>query len=378
MTELRCMSFTATPNLLIVAGCQSTFYTIDVEKGCILSTHPAQGNYTLMKRCRYICAATDDGSIHIIDPSTYNVRRTWKAHPGRISDMDARHDYLVTCGHSIRQMGTMMVDPLANVYDLKSLKPLPPIPFHAGAARVRLHPKLTSTAFIASTSGQMQVVDLLNPVNIMLRQLSVQFLVSMEVASSGDALVINDVNGWLYLWGSPAKIRFNNASRETEFGQPAPRNSTSIDWQDQPLNTLGMPYYNERLLSAWPSHILFDVGAPPIQQDPNLTAYLQPAELGVYGAYVNPLKLRRNQVQDTRLDPPKAQRGWPSLPAPPRASTTRGRHPHPGRCSPPGRAGPAGNRGRTNDSASAAYTHGTPTSAPTGGSSAERAPRASR
>lgn len=297
------MAFTAISNLLMVAGCQNTFYIIDIEKGCIVSTHSSEARYILMKRCRHICAATDDGFMHIIDASTYLVLRSWKAHSSRVSDMDARHDYLVTCGVSVRpQMNTTMIDPFVSVYDLKALKPLPPIPFHAGAAHVRLHPKLSATGFVASNTGQMQVVDLLNPVNVMLRQVSVQYMVEMELASSGDALIVNDLSGMIYLWGSPTKVKFNNMSKETEFGQPPPRNLPSVDWQDQPLNTIGMPYYNERLLSAWPSHMLFDVGAPPIQPDPTLLPYLQQAEVGLCGAYVNPLKLRRNQYQNTRID----------------------------------------------------------------------------
>lgn len=296
------MAFTATANLLMVAGCQTTFYIIDVEKGLIVSHNVAQAKYTILKKCRYICAATEDGVIHVLDSADYSLIQSWRAHSGAVNDMDVRHDYLVTCGFSVRQTGAPMVDPLANVYDLKTLKPLPPIPFPAGATSVRLHPKLSTTSFVASNTGQMQVVDLVNPVNVMLRQANVQFMLGMEIASSGDALVINDMSGLIYLWGSPTKVKFNNVSKETEFGQPAPRNLPSIDWQDQPLNTIGMPYYSERLLSAWPSHMTFDVGAPPFHPDPAFATYLQPAELGHYGPYTNPRKLHRYQVENTRSD----------------------------------------------------------------------------
>lgn len=296
------MAFTATNNLLMVAGCQSSFHIIDVEKGVVVSHRPAQAKYTLLKKGRYICAATEDGIVHVLDATNYSLIQTWRAHSGAVNDMDVRHDYLVTCGFSIRQTGGSMVDPLANVYDLKGLKPLPPIPFPAGATCVRLHPKLSTTSFVASSTGQMQVVDLVNPVNVMLRQANVQFMLGMEIATSGDALVINDMAGLTYLWGSPSKVRFNNVSKETEFGQPAPRNLPQINWQDQPLNTIGMPYYSERLLSAWPSHMTFDVGAAPFQPDSTLASYLQPAELGHYGPYVNPRQLHRYQVENTRSD----------------------------------------------------------------------------
>lgn len=294
------MTFTATNNLLLVAGCQSTFFTIDIDKGQIVSEHPAKANYTIMKKSRHICAATDDGNVHVLNLSNYELLKAWKAHATAVNDMDARNDFLVTCGFSVRQLGVPIVDPLANVYDLKNLTSLPPIPFHPGAAYVRLHPKLQTTSFVASQTGQMQVVDLMNPVNVMLKQANVQFMLGMEIASSGDAVVITDTNGLIYLWGSPTKLRFNNLSKETEFADPAAQQIPHVDWNDAPLNTIGIPYYSEPLLSAWPSHMTFDVGAPPVPVDPALLFHMQTAEMGHYAPNLNPRKLLRYQVEDTR------------------------------------------------------------------------------
>ena len=295
------MAFAATTSLLIVGGCQSTFFIIDIDKGQVVSEYPAQAKYTIMKRSRHICAATDDGNVHILSLTDYHLMKSWKAHVTAINDMDARNDFLVTCGFSVRQLGVPIVDPLANVYDLKTLTSLPPIPFHAGAAYVRLHPKLQTTSFVASQTGQMQVVDLMNPVNVMLKQANVQFLLGIELASSGDAVAIADSNGWIYLWGSPSKVRINNISKEAEFADPLPQNISHVDWNDAPLNTIGMPYYSEPLLSAWPSHMVFEVGASPAPIEPSLLFHMQAAELGHYAPNLNPRKLRRYQVEDTRI-----------------------------------------------------------------------------
>lgn len=59
-----------------------------------------------------------------------------------------------------------------------------------------------------------------------------------------------------------------------------------------------MPYYREVLLSAWPSDIVFDVGAPPIKPDPAFLATLQDRGFALVGP--NTRGLRRNQVEDTR------------------------------------------------------------------------------
>jgi PAB-dependent poly(A)-specific ribonuclease subunit 2 len=67
--------------------------------------------------------------------------------------------------------------------------------------------------------------------------------------------------------------------------------------QYSPLNCIGMPYYREKLASAWPETIS-DVGAPPVKFDPQFLAGLKAAEFGFYGR--NTTGLRRNQVEDTR------------------------------------------------------------------------------
>lgn len=296
------MALTANPSLLLIAGTQPNLILVDIEKGIVQSQFPAQGRYILMKKCRHICAATDDGHVHVLNVNDYQLLTSWKAHSSKINDMDARHDFLVTCGLSLRHMGQPMIDPMANVYDLKNLKPLPPMPFPAGASYVRLHPKLSTTSFVTSNTGQMQVVDLMNTGNVMMRQANVQYMLGMEIASSGDALVIQDINNVVYLWGSPSKIRFNNVSKETEFGGPPPQSLPRVDWIDSPLNAIGMPYYSEALLSNWPSHMVYDVGAPPPTPDHTLTQYVQPAELGHYGPNLNLQKLKRYQVVDTRHD----------------------------------------------------------------------------
>jgi PAB-dependent poly(A)-specific ribonuclease subunit 2 len=144
------MSFTAQTSRIIAAGCQNVMFIVDIDKGTVVEKLPTEFNYTLMKKARYLCAATDTGSVNALSLTDFSVMKTWKAHGAMVSDMDARNDYLVTCGFSMRHMGSPIVDPLANVYDLKSLAPLPPIPFHAGAAYVRMHPRLHTTSFVAS------------------------------------------------------------------------------------------------------------------------------------------------------------------------------------------------------------------------------------
>jgi PAB-dependent poly(A)-specific ribonuclease subunit 2 len=298
MMDLRCMSFTAQTNRIIVGGCQRVMFTVDIDKGVIVDKLRTDFNYTIMKKNRYLCAATDSGSVNALSLSDFRVVKTWKAHGTAVNDMDARNDLLVTCGFSVRQLGSPIVDPLANVYNLKTLLPLPPIPFHAGAAYVRMHPKMHTTSFVASQTGQLQVVDLMNPNAINLRQANVSFMLGIDLSPSGEALAINDAECSIHLWGSPAKVHFNEMSKEVEMPDVTPR-APPLDWSlDTPLNMIGMPYYHERLFSAWPSHLVFEVGSPPAPIDQAIIPYLRPAELGLYAP--NPRKTRRYQVENTR------------------------------------------------------------------------------
>lgn len=199
-----------------------------------------------------------------------------------------------------------MLDPLAKVFDLKTLMPLPPVPFHVGAAYVRMHPRMLSTGIIASRSGQMQFIDIVNSTMVGMRQINLvdSYLAGVEVASSGESLALIDSVCSLQLWGIPTNtsMRFTNHSHPTEFPDSEQPNPPTIDWSGQaPLNMIGMPYYKEVLLSAWPSHMRFEVGAPPASIDPAVLTALTRTDFGAYAP--NPRTTKRNQAMITRSSP---------------------------------------------------------------------------
>lgn len=67
--------------------------------------------------------------------------------------------------------------------------------------------------------------------------------------------------------------------------------------ESRPLSSIGMPYYRETLLSAWPRNMITEVGKPPVKMDPALLATLQERPWGYYGK--NTRSVRRNQVDVT-------------------------------------------------------------------------------
>jgi PAB-dependent poly(A)-specific ribonuclease subunit 2 len=184
----------------------------------------------MMKRSRHICAATRTGAVNILDSISFNIIKTWNAHSSLINDMDAQHDFIVTCGYSLRQGGSYMLDPLVNVFDLKNMISLPPIPFPAGAAYVRMHPRMSTTSIVVSQLGQMHIVDLMNVNTSNVRQANVLSYLSMvEIAPSGEAIALADAECHIHLWGSPSRIRFAEVSNPVEFADPDD-DHTTIDW----------------------------------------------------------------------------------------------------------------------------------------------------
>ncbi|GAM89839.1 hypothetical protein ANO11243_078780 [Dothideomycetidae sp. 11243] len=301
MVDLRCMCFTTKESTEILVAGQQLLFKIDVETGAIIDKLPAEGVYNLMKRGgQYICAAAADGNIHILDATSYRLVRTWKAHSAFINDMDVRSEILVTCGWSPRQQNGYVLDHLANVFDLKTLMPLPPVPFPPGAAFVRMHPRMSTTCIVASQTGLMYAIDIMNPDSPSMKHARVfdTHLLGLDLAPSGEALALTDAQCSIHLWGAPSKIQFTEYSNPTEFADQAPP-VTSIDWSPEiPLNIVGMPYYRESLWSAWPSHLIAEVGAPPVKIDPKILAIGKRSDMGVFAPW--PRKTRRYQYEDTR------------------------------------------------------------------------------
>lgn len=240
---------------ILVAGGQDKMFKIDIAKGSItqtvcssppsnehlILTHSqvptdASYRYTIMKRgAQLICAATSTGFIHVIEPTTCTVTRIWKAHAGWINDMDIRSDILVTCGWSQRQQQGFALDHLANVFDLKTLMPLPPLPFPPGAAYVRMHPKMSTTCIVASQTGLMYAVDIMNPDTPAMKHANMldTHMLGLDLAPSGEALALTDAQCSIHLWGSPSKIQFADFPISTDFvDTPAP--VTTLDFSPDP------------------------------------------------------------------------------------------------------------------------------------------------
>ncbi|KAL8693931.1 MAG: hypothetical protein Q9218_001345 [Villophora microphyllina] len=250
----------------------------------------------MMKFCRYICAGTDSGAVNFLKPETLEIVHSWQAHTAKLSDMDAQSQYLVTCGWAERPHGQPTLEYFAKVYDLIKLKQISPIPFHGGAAFVQMHPKLSTTSILSSRTGQLQVVDLMNPYTSNLHQANLAtFMSHLVLAPSGAAWALADLDGAVQIWAaSRSKLQYTESATPTEFAdeiQPLP--PMAID-SDDPFSSVGMPYYREKLLSAWSEDQIYEVGLLPPKIDQEILKHLTPSNIGLRAP--NPRKTLRNQM----------------------------------------------------------------------------------
>ena len=246
------------PNELMVTA-ESSLLRLDINKSKITQVIPYKHEIVLIASSkRYIALGRTNGMVDIFDPKSNGIVKTFISNSGSLSDIDLQEHTLVTCGFSQRH-GSSVLDPLVNVYDLRVLKPLSPIAFPAGASFVRLHPKLASVAFIASKTGQLQVVDMFNPTDVSLYQIDAGPMISkFELSSTGDFLAIVDAYSLLHLWSHNPEHSSMSSKAPLEYAtMPEPTPSKVTIDEDFPLNTIGLPYYKETLLSAWPTQTIF-------------------------------------------------------------------------------------------------------------------------
>lgn len=157
---------------------------------------------------------------------------------------------------------------------------------------------MSNTAMIFSHTGQFHVVDIANPAAVTLHHATTaSFLTAVDIAPSGDAIAVTDTDGIVHLWGSPDKIRFSDIPAPIEFPDIVQPPLPHIDVNsDEPLNSVGMPFYKEPLLSSWPSHMVFSLNKTPQKIDPDILATIKP---GGFGYVPFPKRTRRYQVDAT-------------------------------------------------------------------------------
>lgn len=266
--NLTSMTYNCSSTNDVVVGTNLSLLKFDLNKPNSLSSFNHNGNISILNTSsKFLTLGLSNGSMELFDPLSNQVMKTFHGHNGLISDLDVQGSYIATCGYSIRPRRTAnneyILDPLVNIYDARMMKALAPIPIPMGASFVRFHPKLPNIVIIATKSGQIQFVDMYDQSNVYLYQADLSqhhssspYLANLEISQNGDFLCFNDSFSNLHLWS------YNNMNKDfvsfpSNLEQPDIRVPTQSIEANAPLNSIGLPYYKDLLLSNYASDLNF-------------------------------------------------------------------------------------------------------------------------
>jgi PAB-dependent poly(A)-specific ribonuclease subunit 2 len=321
--RLASMCFSPTASSDIVAGGASTgalttgqlgqddvMISLNAGTGSIIRKVSSEAQLThIRKSTRYICAGGPDGHIQLRDPRSLNLEHRLHAHPGGVIDMQSEGNHLYSIGWTLR-LGHPMVEAMVKVHDLRTMRALAPIPFSAigGPAFLALNPKRSSTFIVAALHGQFQIVDVGNPGSAVhqctFHQVHTStYLTSMAMSPSADFLAFGEADGSVRLWASSndATNFISFSSKPVEMPDLPENPPEPINWTTETsLSTVGLPYYEEPLLSAMPYDEYFSDASPlfnpPKKIDPSILTSIRTVDKVSYAPLPRNLRGKRNVV----------------------------------------------------------------------------------
>ncbi|KAK7449653.1 poly(A)-specific ribonuclease [Stygiomarasmius scandens] len=263
-----------------------------------------------------------DGYLRTHDPRTGIIHNSGsessvKAHYSGIQGLQTVGNFVFTIGLSLRQ-GRPFPDPLVKVYDLRNLRPLPPVPFSSSPAFINVVPKRSSSVAVTSNQGLINIVDATNlSVAPEFYQLDLtSYVTSVAVSPTGAYIACGDAEGMIHM---RSQAEEGNSMPLNGFeGQPVEWADTAeplpdIEWNDStPLNMIGLPHYKTQLLSAWtPQFAMSSVYYPPPQKiPPQILNSIKTNDNVAYATLPKELKGKRNMViQGPRKGNPRFRSG---------------------------------------------------------------------
>ncbi|KDR81497.1 hypothetical protein GALMADRAFT_239478 [Galerina marginata CBS 339.88] len=252
-----------------------------------------------------LISGSADGYLRIHDPRTGMERGGAeifaKAHARSIQGLETTGNFIFTIGMGERQ-SRPFPDPLVKVYDVRTMRSLPPIPFSAGPAFIHALPNRTSSVVVISNHGLINIVDASNPsATNEFYQLDIpSYITSTSISPSATYMAFGDAEGTIHLMSqADGDIPLNGFE-----GQPVPWADTpatlpELEWTKlTPLNAIGLPFFDTQLLSAWPSARIPKVASfsPPTRIPPQILASMKFNENVAYASLPKELRGRRNMT----------------------------------------------------------------------------------
>ncbi|KAF8479133.1 PAB-dependent poly-A-specific ribonuclease subunit PAN2 [Russula ochroleuca] len=253
----------------------------------------------------YLLSGDSDGYLRCHDHRT-GLRReggaenTVKAHASEIQGLQSSGNHVYTIGWGLRQ-SRPVPDPLVKIYDLRSMRPLSPLPFPSGPAFINLLPMRSSSLVVTSNQGLVNIVDTSNPTsaNEFYQLDTPAFISSAAVSPTGAYMAFGDSDGVIHIMtAANDDMPFNGyEGQPVEWADP-PEPLPEIDWTDStPLNSVGLPHYNTLLLSSWASQLeSVKVSTAPMKIPLSVLSTIKTNDGIAYAPLPRELKGRRNMI----------------------------------------------------------------------------------
>ncbi|CUA74901.1 PAB-dependent poly(A)-specific ribonuclease subunit 2 [Rhizoctonia solani] len=297
------------PNTFVVAvqSPGSGFHIVNAISGASLRRVSSPFNVSHLAHVgTLLVSGTVDGMLRTHDFRTRGREDTAAessciAHTGGIQALEAAGNYIFTAGWGIRQSHPH-AEHFVKVFDMRTLRPLSPIPFADLPSFIKVHPKKPTTLVVASSQGFVNVIDVAQPGG------TPDFVPT--ISPEGDYVALGDAEGFVHLLSSVPEnttepVPFNGFEGEPVVWAHKP-DLPDIHWTvETPLSTIGLPYYKTALLSSQvPLAVPHGIQAypPPAKIPPKVLDTMRTVDFVGYAQLPKDLVGRRNVAPTSQVE----------------------------------------------------------------------------
>ncbi|CAG9536218.1 unnamed protein product [Cercopithifilaria johnstoni] len=262
MIDLTCMHrLSDAPHKLLLGGNQQQIIQFDVEtqKEIRIVSVKQKNCLALRSNQKFLFSSDSEGNITLRHLTTVDAIHALQAHQGSVADFDVCGNKLITCGYSPR-LGKMAGDRFIMIYDLRTLRSLPPIPLPLSPSYCRFLPSYSDgRIMVCSQNGELIIMDLNEQSSQMPIQLDTNgfAITSLDVSTSKQCISFGDQTGLIHLFSDRMEPIFNENSWGTDFPDPvAFHPPVNIEDPEPSYGVFPLPFpMDDHYASDWPEQL---------------------------------------------------------------------------------------------------------------------------